>query len=60
MNPASLANLRPIEQARPGGCERVEVDVFLRQHDAKAWRRLTPSERGEVIEWALRVRAEGR
>lgn len=53
MNPASLANLRPIEQVRPPNCERVKVDVFLHQHDAKAWRRLTPGERGELIAWAL-------
>lgn len=59
MNPASLANLQPFEQARPAECERLKVDVFLRQHDAKAWRRLTPAERGELISQVLEMRSGG-
>ena len=49
MSPASLGNLQPVEQVRPGGSERVEVDVFLVPHDAKLWRGLTPLQRGEAI-----------
>lgn len=56
MSPRSLANLRPVERVRPEGMERVEVDVFLVPASARAWRRLSPEERGELIELALRGR----
>lgn len=57
MNPRSLANLAP--RLLPPGMQRVEVDVYLPPSEARAWRRLTPSERGELIVLALRVRESG-
>lgn len=53
MNPRSLANLQPAPRQRPDGMERVETDIFLPSAQARAWRRLSPLERGELIVKAL-------
>lgn len=59
MAAASLENLKPLERVRPPGCEVVEVKVYLVPHDAKAWRRLTPTERGQLVRLALEMRDNG-
>ncbi|MDO4263851.1 MAG: hypothetical protein Q4C67_06600 [Deinococcus sp.] len=59
MHTASLGNLRSYDRVRPEGKNVVEVKVYLTAADARAWRRLTPTERGELAELALRLREQG-
>lgn len=59
MQPQSLANLHPLEKVRPEGTDSVQVRIYLPSHTARQWRRLTPTERGELVELALRLREQG-
>lgn len=59
MKPASLANLRSLQRVRPEGTDDVQVSVYLPSAQARAWRRLTPTERGELVVIALQVRENG-
>ena len=59
MNPASLTNLHTWEQVRPAGLDDVQVRVYLPPADARAWRKLSPTERGRLVQIALQVRENG-
>lgn len=55
MNPVSLSNLKPIDAVQDGR-ESLATRVRLDAADARAWGRLEPGERGDLIKLALQIR----
>lgn len=56
MKAASLANLRSLDRVRPVGFLSCQSRFYALPVTVKAWQKLTPTERGELIELALRLR----